>query len=191
MATAVATSASAQGAPNRDGGWDTATNVLSVSSLAVETLLPRVFYSDPDVTVGWKARWHLSVLAPTMTLVTLALANETSFKSAFGGARPGCDGFEGQTGCTSFGFMSTPSFVVDTLKWNHGQINVGGLLGQVAVPLIIAPIVAAGRVSGNWEDGGQSWGSAGVGLLAGFGLGVVYALLQRPECGYTGSIVCW
>ena len=29
--------------------------------------MPRVFYADPEVTVGWKARWHVSVLAPIVT----------------------------------------------------------------------------------------------------------------------------
>jgi hypothetical protein len=192
-------------APDRSAGWDQATNVLAVSSVALQALLPRIFYSDPDVTVGWKARWHISVLAPTMTLTTLALFNELSLKTAFADGRPGCtDATEGQTGCTSYGLMSTQSFVaasalgqgvgtflVDTLHWSHGQMNVGALIGQGVVPLVIAPIVAVGRTAGDWESPAQSWGSAGVGLLVGFGLGVAYAFLQRPECGYTGNLICF
>jgi hypothetical protein len=173
--------------------------------LALEALLPRVFFSDPEVTVGWKGRWHVSVLAPTMTLTSLALFNEQTLKGAFAGARPGCtEASQGQAGCASYGFLSTPSlvagsalgqgaavFLVDTLRWSHGQIHVGGLIGQVGVPLILAPIVAAGRVAGNWETAEQSWASAGIGVAVGFGVGLVYAMLQRPECGYTGSLVCF
>src|SRR5438045_3878397 len=72
----------APGAPpptlDRSAGWNTATNVLATSSLIVTLIMPRVFYSDPEVTAGWKARWHLSVLAPAMTLTSLALLNEAA-----------------------------------------------------------------------------------------------------------------
>jgi hypothetical protein len=35
------------------------------------------------------------------------------------------------------------------------------------------------------------WGTAGIGFVTGLGLGVLYAAMQRPECGYTGSLICW
>src|SRR6187549_4129022 len=75
----------------RSQGWKTATNILTLSSLGVQLLMPRVFYSDPEVTVGWKARWHASVLAPSMTLIAIGLANEQFLKDKFKGHRPGCD----------------------------------------------------------------------------------------------------
>lgn len=200
-ALALPSTARAAGPPSRDEGWNTATNVLAISSLAAGALMPRVFFSDPEVTAGWKARWHLSVLAPIMTLSTLALANEVSFKSAFGAQRPGCP----DSGpCDGNGFMSTPSFaagsalgqgvsvfLVDTLKWSGGNVNVGGLFGEVILPLVLAPITIVGRSAGNWESAGQTWSSGGIGLAAGLLTGFVYATLQRPECGYTGSLICW
>jgi hypothetical protein len=190
--------------PDRSDGWNTATNILAASSLAVELLLPRVFYSDPDVTTGWKARWHVSALAPVMLLTTLALFNETTLKDSFAGARPGCDGGQGAPGCTSYGFMSTQSFaagsalghgvavfLVDTLRWSGGAVNAGSLLGEIGIPLILAPITAIGRTAGNWESGGQAWGSATIGLGVGLAVGLLYSELQRPECGYTGNLICW
>jgi hypothetical protein len=191
---------------DRSSGWDTATQVLSISSLALVTLMPRVFYSDPEVTSGWKARWHVSVLASSMTLTALALLNESDLKKTFKANRPGCgDANSDPADCGDpYGFMSTPSFIagsalgqgvsvflVDTLKWSSGNINAGSLIGDVIVPLIIAPITAIGRDAGNWESGGQAWGSAGIGLGAGLITGLVYATLQRPECGYTGNLICW
>ena len=191
--------------PDRSDGWNTATNILAASSLAVELVLPRVFFSDPDVTSGWKGRWHVSALAPVMTLAALGLFNEQVLKDAFTGSRPGCDSSnQGHTGCTSYGFLSTQSFVagsalgegvavflVDTLRWSGGQVNAGALIGEVGVPLVIAPITAIGRTAGNWETGGQAWGSATIGLGVGLALGFLYASLQRPECGYTGNLICW
>jgi hypothetical protein len=189
--------------PDRSDGWNTATNILAVSSLAVELLLPRVFFSDPDVTAGWKGRWHVSGLAPVMTLAAVGLLNETTLKEAIGGLRPGCADST-QPGCSTFGFLSTQSFVagsslgegvavflVDTLRWSGGQVNAGALLGEVGVPLVIAPITAVGRTAGNWETGAQAWGSAAIGLGVGLALGFLYASLQRPECGYTGNLICW
>ncbi|MGH7434526.1 MAG: hypothetical protein ACRENE_02545 [Polyangiaceae bacterium] len=200
-AIAVPSTASAEAPPSRDGGWNTATNVLAVSSLAAGALMPRVFFSDPEVTAGWKARWHLSVLAPIMTLTSLALANEVSLKGAFAAPRPGC---QDSGPCDGYGLFSTPAFaassalgngvavfLVDTLKWSSGNVGVGGLFGEVILPLVLAPITIIGRTAGNWESGGQAWSSGGVGLLSGLVTGFVYATLQRPECGYTGSLVCW
>jgi len=199
----VTPTAGAVAAPDRSSGWNTATNVLSVSSLAFELVMPRVFYSDPSVTTGFKARWHVSALAPIMTLATLALFNEQVLKDSFAGLRPDCTD-QGQPGCSSFGFMSTQSFaagsalgygtgvfLVDTLKWSGGAVNGGALVGEVIVPLILAPITAIGRTAGNWETGGQAWGSAVIGLGVGLAMGAMYSLLQRPECGYTGNLICW
>ncbi len=191
--------------PVRSDAWGQASNVMAVSAAGLVLVMPRVFYSDPEVTAGWKARWHLSALAPIMTLTTISLLNEQSLKDSFASPRPGCDDTnQGAVGCTSFGMFSTQSFLafgalgagaavflVDTVKWNDGRFNVGAFVGDIGVPAVLAVIVAVGRSSGNWESGGQVWGSAGIGLGAGLGTGLLYSLLQRPECGYSGNLVCW
>ena len=189
----------------RSQGWKTATNILTLSSLGVQLLMPRVFYSDPEVTVGWKARWHVSVLAPSMTLITIGLLNEQFLKDSFEGYRPGCNEMnQGSPGCTDFAMLSTHSylagsalghglgvFLVDTLKWSDGRLNGGALAMNVGVPAVLAVITTVGRSAGNWETGGQAWGSAGIGAVVGLGLGTLYALAQRPECGYGGDLICW
>ncbi len=75
----------------RSDAWDTATTVLTLSTVGLGLVMPRVFYADPEVTVGWKARFHVSVLAPTMTLAALTLLNEHTLKEQFKGYRPGCE----------------------------------------------------------------------------------------------------
>ena len=191
--------------PERDDGWQTATTALAISAGAMELIMPRVFYSDPEVTVGWKARWHVSVLAPLMTLTGITFLNEVVLKDAFKGQRPGCNNNNADLSeCASYGFMSSHSyaawsfagqgtgiFLADTIKWSHGNFNAGALIGHVAVPLILGTITTVGRTAGNFETGGQAWGSAGVGLVTGLGMGLLYGLAQRPECGYTGSLICW
>jgi hypothetical protein len=189
----------------RSEAWNDATNVLAISAGAVELVMPRVFYSDPEVTAGWKGRWHLSVLAPAMTLATVTLFNEVVLKDSFEGALPGCDDTNASDPrCRSYGFMSSQAFgafaaagqgtgifIADTAKWSHGNFNAGALVGHVAVPVILGAITTVGRTAGNLETGGQAWGSAGIGFVSGLGMGLLYGLMQRPECGYTGSLVCW
>lgn len=189
----------------RSEAWDTATTVLTLSTVGLGLVMPRVFYADPEVTVGWKARFHVSVLAPTMTLAALTLLNEHTLKEQFKGYRPGCEEANmGIPGCEDYGMFSSHSllsfsmlgqglgiFVIDTTKWSGGRFNVGAFSGQVAVPAILSVITALGRSAGNWESSGQVWGSAGVGFATGFALGALYATMQRPECGYTGSLICW
>ena len=76
LVLAVSSPAGAQTSPppNRDQGWGTATAVTVGAAGAVQLLMPRIFYSDPESTVGWKARWHVSQLAPVMTLTVLSAA---------------------------------------------------------------------------------------------------------------------
>lgn len=191
---------------HRSSAWKSATNILTLSSLGVELLMPRVFYSDPEVTVGWKARWHASVLAPSMTLIATGLFNEQFLKDKFKGFRPGCsDDYAGMPGeCDSYGMLSTHSylvgsalgqglgvFLVDTIKWSGGRLNAGSLAMNVGVPAVLGTITTVGRTAGNWESGGQAFGSAGIGLAIGLGLGALYASAQRPECGYGGDLICW
>lgn len=205
LASASASAATPTPVPDRSASWNSATKIMALSSTGLVMIMPRVFYSDPEVTAGWKARWHVSVLAPTMTLAAITLLNEVSLKSSFASFRPGCDDTnQGMPGCDSYGMLSSPSFLsfssfgqgtgtflVDTVKWSGGHFNGGAFAGDVVAPLILSVLTAVGRGSGNWETGGQVWGSAGLGLGAGLGMGVVYALLQRPECGYSGGMICW
>src|SRR3970040_61787 len=81
--------ARAQSTVERSEGWGDATTILALSAAGLQLGTPRIFYSDPEVTVGWKARWHLSVLAPSMTLVATGFLNEQVLKDAFEGFRPG------------------------------------------------------------------------------------------------------
>lgn len=198
-------SASAQtAAPERSDAWGKATNITAISAMGLVLVMPRVFYSDPEVTAGWKARWHLSVLAPTMTIATLSLLNESWLKGELKGNRPGCSEDELRPGCPSYGMFSTPTFaafgalgqgagvfLTDTLKWSNGRFHFGPFMGDLAAPAILAVMTGVGRSAGNWEDSGQVWGSAAISFAIGMGVGTLYAVSQRPECGYTGSLICW
>ena len=191
--------------PVRSAAWNDATTILALSSLGLELLMPRVFYADPEVTAGWKARWHVSVLAPIMTLATLTFVNEHHLKNSFESPLPGCDDTnKWHSSCWNYGMFSSQSFLAfsafgqgtgvflgDTLKWSDGRLNAGALTGHVGIPLVLAVITAVGRTSGDLETGGQVWASAGVGAVVGLGTGLLYSLMQRPECGYTGSLLCW
>lgn len=191
--------------PSRSQGWHDATNVMALSAAGIQLLMPRVFYTDPEVTLGWKARFHLSVLAPSMTLVALTLTNELFLKDSFEGSRPGCDETTlGLPECNSYGMLSSQSFLafssfghgvgvflIDTTKWSGGRVNAGSLTTNIVLPGALSVLTAVGRTSGNWESGGQVWASAGIGALLGFGMGTLYAALQRPECGYGGDLICW
>jgi hypothetical protein len=189
----------------RSAPWQTATTVTAVAAMGSQLLMPRVFYSDPAVTVGWKARWHVSVLAPAMTLTALAFLNESAVKGALASYRPGCNATnEGTGNCLDYGSLSSPAFiassafgqgtavfVVDTLKWSDGRLNAGALVGNVALPLALAIVTGVGRAAGNWEDPGQVGLSSVVGLGFGAITGVAYALLARPECPYAAGVICW
>jgi len=193
--------------PARSQGWRTTSNVFVILGASSQLVMPRVYHAESETTIGWKARWHVSVLAPVMTMTTATLASEYVFKPDIGGDRPGCDETNrGMPGCTTFGAPSTHAFasfsalghgagvfIVDTLKWNNGRFHSGAFVGDVAVPLVSAVFTAVGRVAGSsgHESGGQVMAGAGLGI--GFGLlgGVAYSLLQRPECGYNAGLVCW
>jgi hypothetical protein len=208
--SAWSSGASAQAVGNADSvrsvPWQTVTSVTAVSAMATQVLMPRLFYSDPETTVGWKARFHVSVLAPTLTLTALTLLNEYALKSAIGAKRPGCGDSE-PTPCgdpdpyetmsshsfaafSAFG-QGTAVFLVDTMKWSDGKLNAGSIAGNVALPLVLAVVTAAGRIAGNWEDADSVILSSGVGLVIGVLTGVTYAMMARPECGYTGDLICW
>lgn len=191
--------------PKRSDAWATVTTITMVAGGATELLMPRIFYADPEVTVGWKARWHVSVLAPVMTLTSATLLNELALKNAIKSFRPGCDASNDKLAhCTDYASPSTHAFgafssvghgvgvfLIDTLKWSGGRFNGGSFAGHVAAPLVLAGITGVGRSVGDWESFGQVAVGATIGLGIGFLSGLTYSLMQRPECGYTGSVICW
>ena len=63
-----------------------------------------------------------------------------------------------------------------------------GRRGFAAVP---TGITVAGRLAGNMESGEQVLATAGVGLVLGFAMGTLYSTMQAPNCGYSGSLICW
>jgi hypothetical protein len=201
----------------RSSTWDAVSNVTMVAGVAIVTLMPRVYYNDPEATVGWKGRWHVSMLAPALSLTALTLLVDGPIKNAIGTPRPGCTFDQtgafpaGSTGCDSFDMPSTQSFaawgatgagtaifLVDTLKYSNAKFHAGGFVGNVAVPLVLSVITSAGRAA---DPGGptvfphESVPSIVVGSLTGFVTGAVlgfgYSFLQRPNCGYGGHIICW
>ena len=205
LAAALVLTPSTAHAQERSDTAATVTTITMVAGAATVTLMPRIFHSDPETTVGWKARWHVSILAPSLANVTLTLLNEHALKDAIRSPRPGCDETNQGTGrCQDFGSLSSHTFLAasafgqgtaiflsDMLKWNDGRFNVGSFLGNVAFPLVFAGVTAVGRTAGDWEDGGTVALSGVSGLVTGGLMGLGYAVLQRPECGYTGSLVCW
>src|SRR5688572_26850316 len=68
--------AHAQESAQRDATWGTVTLVTAISAASVELLMPRVADSLPERTLGWKARWHATVLLPAVVSGGLAAVNE-------------------------------------------------------------------------------------------------------------------
>jgi hypothetical protein len=193
--------------PHRSQAWDTVSAVSVGIGLGSQLLMPRLYYAESETTLGWKPRWHVSVLAPLMTATAATLLTEYALKPSIAGKRPGCDDTnQGGPGCNTYGAPSTHAmasfsalghgtgvFLVDTLKWNDGRFNGGAFVGDIVIPLAAAVFAAVGRVASdpNFESGGQVLAGAGVGLGVGLLSGLAYSLLQRPECGYSGGMVCW
>lgn len=192
-------------AQDRNETWGGVTTATAVASVATSVLMPRVFYSSPEATVGWRARWHVSVLAPTMTQFAFAMLNELALKEAFKEPRPGCDETgPGLENCETFALFSTQSyiaggtlgqgvatFLMDTIKYSGGKFSFGGFAGHVLTPLVLTGVTVGGRAAGNFETFGQSIASAGVGLGTGLIVGLIYGAMQEPECGYSGNLICW
>ena len=82
-------------------------------------------------------------------------------------------------------------FIFDTFKWSDGRLNGYSLAANIVAPLLLGGVTALGRGLGNWETGGQIVLGGVAGLGIGFLTGMTYSLMQRPECGYTGSLICW
>lgn len=189
----------------RDETWGTVSSIATVSAVASQVLIPRIFYSAPSVTVGWRARWHVSAMAPVGAHLGLVMLNEDVLKPAIGDFRPGCDDTTtALPECQSFGMVSSHAFssfaalgngvgvfLFDTIEWSDGQFSGGAFAGHVVFPLLMAGASAASRGIGNYETGEQIIAGASSGLVIGFLTGMTYSLMQTPECGYSGSLICW
>jgi hypothetical protein len=201
----------------RDGTWGTLSNITMVVGAGIVTLMPRVYYNDPEATVGWKGRWHFSVLAPALSLTALTLLVDGPIRSAIKTPRPQCNldntaqALPGSE-CQSYAMPSTQAyaswsstgfgtgvFLVDTLKYSNSKFHVGSFFGNIGVPLILSVLTSVGR---SYSSAGppqtfppEDVGSIVIGSVTGFAsgalLGLAYTLFQRPNCGYGGSLVCW
>lgn len=209
--------ASAQAIPPsapRDENWETVSQIAMITGAATVTLMPRVYYNDPEATVGWKGRWHVSQLAPALTLTATTLFIDTPVKNAIESVRPGCTLDETRvafpdSNCESYGGPSTHAYassatfgagltiwLLDTFKYSDSEFHAGSFIGNVAVPLTTAVLtsVARGIASGDsesFEDGGQIAAGIAVGLPVGMLTGFVYGMMQEPNCGYGDNIICW
>lgn len=217
VASLTPRSAEAQAKPpivTHDSNWGAVSNIAMVIGAGAVTVMPRVYYSDPESTVGWKGRWHFSVIAPAMTMTALTLFIDTPIRNAIKSTRPSCNQdvtashFPG-SGCESYGGPSTQSyaawgatgsglgiFLVDTLKYSDSRFNVPYFLGDFVLPLTAAVITSIGRgVTGGGTDSFESGGRIVAGALPGFFsgmlVGIAYSMWQHPNCGYGNSVFCW
>jgi hypothetical protein len=197
----------------RDSNWDTVSNVMLGVGVGSVALMPRVYYSSPDATVGWKARYHVSSLAPAMTLTGLALLVDGPIRDAIQSPKQGCTVEDTlaalpNSGCESFGGPSSHAFaswgatgaglgtfLVDTIKYSDGHFSAPSFVGNVAVPLTASILTSVARSADGNGLGPESTGQVVAGGLPGFAvgalLGVGYALLQEPDCGYGNYLFCW
>ena len=204
----------------RDAGWGTVSDIAMTIGVVTPFLMPRVYYSDPTATVGWKGRWHVSMLAPAMTMLGASLLVDLPIKKEAKGVRPGCTFSDTQvqfpgSGCETFGGPSTHAFasygalgtgtvifLVDTFKYSDGRFSAPGFIGNIAIPLTAAVFTTVGRaieqgqdITGAplraYEDPGQIAAGAISGLLTGALVGLTYSMLQRPSCGYGDALFCW
>ena len=199
----------------RDATWSTLSDVTMVLNAGVVTLMPRVYYNDPEATVGWKARWHFSVLAPALSMTALALLVDGPIRNGIQSPRPGCNATQTAAAlpgsqCDSYGMPSTHSFaawgstgagtavfLIDTFKFSGSRFNAGGFVGNVAVPLVLSVLTSVGRGVATAPNTfpTESAPQVVVGTLSGFVtgalLGLGYSLMQHPNCGYGGNVFCW
>jgi hypothetical protein len=198
--------------PTRDHNWDMVSNITMVAGVLSVSLMPRVYYNDPEATVGWKGRWHFSALAPIMSMTALTLLVDGPIRGAIKATRPGCTVDQTTfplTECASYGMPSTQAyaswgatggglgiFLVDTLKYSDSRFNAPSFIGNVALPLTLSVLTTVGRVvepgtSRAYESGVQVAAGALSGFVSGALVGLGYALFQRPGCGYGNNIFCW
>ncbi len=198
---------------SRDQNWGIVSDVSLAIGASTVFLMPRVYYSDPESTVGWKGRWHFSHFAPMMTMAAATLLFDGPIKNSLQYTRPGCTDVDPRvagpgSGCETFGGPSTHAFatwgafgvgtgifLVDTLKYSKGRFHAGSFVGNVIVPLAAGVMSSVSRsVNGSgiqFESDEQVLAGTFIGMGTGMLVGVAYSLLQRPSCGYGNAVFCW
>ncbi len=197
----------------RDPNWDAISSVSMVIGVTTVSLMPRVYYSSPDTTVGWKARWHFSQFAPVLAMTAATVLVEVPIRDAIQSPKDGCTvdqtlaRLEG-SGCETWGGPSTHSFaawgafgagasifLVDTFKYSDMELSIPSLIGNVAVPLTAAFMTSVSRSADGRGIGPEDTGQVVAGALPGLGVGALfgfaYAMMQEPDCGYGGFVFCW
>lgn len=201
----------------RDGDWATVSQVSTIIGASTVFLMPRVYYSDPESTVGWKGRWHFSHFAPMMTMAAATLLVDGPIKNAVQSVRPGCSGVDPtvagpRSNCETYGGPSTLAFaswgafgvgtgifLVDTIKYSKGRFHAGSFIGNVVVPLAAGVVTSVSRSVGEetgsgtlqFESDKQILAGTFIGMGSGLLVGFAYAMLQRPSCGYGNAVFCW
>jgi hypothetical protein len=201
----------------RDSNWDTVSAITMMIGVGSVSLMPRIYYSSPDATVGWKARWHISHLAPVMSMTGATLLIDGPLREAIESPKDGCTldntltatpRIEPDSGCESYGGPSTHSFaswgatgagvtifLVDTFKYSNSEFHVGSFIGNVAIPFTTSILTSVARSADGSGIGPEGTGQVIAGALPGLAFGALmglgYSLLQEPDCGYGGSLVCW
>lgn len=200
----------------RDPNWDAVSTIFMAVGISSVSLMPRIYYSSPDATVGWKARWHFSLLAPALAMTAATVLVEVPIRDAIQSPKAGCSVDQTlselpDSGCETFGGPSTHSFaawgafgagttifLVDTFKYSDGEFggpSVGSLVGNVVLPLGSALMTSFARSADGRgvspEDTGQVIAGALPGVAVGALLGLGYSFFQEPDCGYGGYLFCW
>lgn len=198
-------------AAERDSNWEAVSTVSMIVGVSSVSLMPRVYYASPDATVGWKARWHVSVLAPVMSMLALTWIIDEPIRDAIESPRDGCTVEQtqaGADGCENWGSPSSHAFaawgafgagmtifLVDTFKYSDSEFSVGSLIGNAIVPFAAAMLASVARSadgSGIGPEGtGQVFAGAIPGVLSGALMGLLYSFAQEPDCGYGGYVLCW
>lgn len=144
-------------------GWGLVSDISVLVGVTSVALTPRAYHDEREAPHGWRSRWHISGLAPAMSMAGLTLLLELPIKRGLTSTRPGCsveDTIVSAPGsnCETFGGPSTHAFatwgamgvgtgvfLVDTLKYSGGRVNAGALAGDIFVPLIAAMATSIGR----------------------------------------------
>jgi hypothetical protein len=217
LSSVASRDAHAQGAippiVERDPNWDVLSTVSMMIGVGTVSLMPRIYYSSPDATVGWKARWHVSALAPIMTMTATTLLVDGPIRGAIQNTKDGCTVDQTlarlpDSGCESFGGPSTHAFaawgafgagtsifLVDTFLYSDSEFHAGSLIGNVVVPLAGSILTSVARSADGRGLGPETTGQVVAGALPGAAVGLIlgfgYSFLQEPDCGYGGLIICW
>lgn len=197
-------------AAERDENWEAVSTVSMLIGVGTTTLMPRIYYNDPEATVGWKARYHVSQLGVAAALTSATILVDGPIKNLAEGTRPECSVEETEiraegSNCESYGMPSTHSFaawsahgaglaiwIIDAWVYSE-RVDVGSLIPNVVVTGVAATLTSVARGVGTepYEDPAQIGVGVAAGMITGFLVGLPYALLQEPNCGYGNNVICW